>query len=228
MRKIVETLVDRESFFEIGRRWGRPVVTGLARLNGWPVALIASDPHHYAGAWTADASQKFMRHVDLAETFHLPVVHLVDIPGFLVGPEAEQTATIRYGARAMTALIRATMPWCSVLVRKVYGVAGSAHQNAARYNLRYTWPSAEWGSLPIEGGLEAAYRGEIEAAADPTAKHAEIEERINRLRSPFRAAEAFVPEEIIDPRDTRPLLCEFANLTAPLRRPGPSTFGMRG
>ena len=153
-------------------------------MNGWPVAVIASDPHHYAGAWTADASQKFMRHVDLAETFHLPVVHLVDIPGFLVGPEAEQTATIRYGARAMTALIRATIPWCSVLVRKVYGVAGSAHQNAGRYNLRYTWPSAEWGSLPVEGGLEAAYRGEIEAAADPAAKHAEIEERINRLRSP--------------------------------------------
>ena len=160
-------MVDQDSFFEIGRRWGRPIITGLARLNGWPVAIIASDPHHYAGAWTADASQKFMRHVDLAETFHLPVVHLVDIPGFLVGPEAEQTATIRYGARAMTALIRATIPWCSVLVRKVYGVAGSAHQNAARYNLRYTWPSAEWGSLPVEGGLEAAYRGEIEAARRP-------------------------------------------------------------
>src|SRR6185295_8804141 len=99
-------------FFEMGRRWGRPIVTGLARLDGWPIAIIASDPHHYAGAWTADASQKFMRHVDL-----------VDIPGFLVGPDAEQTATIRYGARAMTALIRATIPWCSVLVRKVYGVA---------------------------------------------------------------------------------------------------------
>jgi len=168
-----------------------------------------------------------MRHVDLAETFHLPVVHLVDIPGFLVGPEAEQTATIRYGARAIASLIRATIPWCSVLVRKVYGVAGGAHQNAGRYNLRYTWPSAEWGSLPVEGGLEAAYRGEIEAAPDPAARHAEIEERINRLRSPFRSAEAFVPEEIIDPRDTRRLLCDFAEIAAPLRRPGFMRQGYR-
>jgi acetyl-CoA carboxylase carboxyltransferase component len=227
MRSIVETLVDKDTFFEFGRLWGRSVITGFARLNGWPIAIVASDPYHYAGAWTADASQKFMRHVDLAETFHLPVVHLVDIPGFLVGPEAEQTATIRYGARAIASLIRATIPWCSVLVRKVYGVAGSAHQNAGRYNLRYTWPSAEWGSLPVEGGLEAAYRGEIEAAADPAARHAEIEERINRLRSPFRAAEAFVPEEIIDPRDTRRLLCDFAEIAAPLRRPGYMKQGFR-
>ncbi|MCC6533414.1 MAG: methylmalonyl-CoA carboxyltransferase [Burkholderiales bacterium] len=227
MRKIIATLVDRDSFFEIGRQWGRSVISGLARLNGWPVAIIASDPYHYGGAWTADASQKVMRHIDLAETFHLPIVHLVDIPGFLVGPEAEETATIRYGARAIAALIRASVPWCSVLVRKVYGVAGGAHQNAGRYNVRYTWPSAEWGSLPVEGGLEAAYRGEIEAAADPSAKHAEIEERINRLRSPFRAAEAFVPEEIIDPRDTRMLLCDFADMAAPLRRPGFMRQGFR-
>ncbi|MEE8394635.1 MAG: carboxyl transferase domain-containing protein [bacterium] len=227
MRQIVDAVVDRGSFFEIGKRWGKPVITGFARLDGWPVALLASDPYHYGGAWTADASQKVMRHVDLAEVFHLPVVHLVDIPGFLIGVEAERAGTIRYGTRAMAAVFQSTVPWCTVLVRKVFGVAGSAHQNSARYCPRYAWPSADWGSLPVEGGIEAAYRAEIEAADDPEAHRAAIEARLERLRSPFRAVERFRPEDIIDPRDTRPLLCEFAELAAPLRRPGLTRFGIR-
>ncbi len=217
---IIEALVDRDSFFEIGRLWGRSVITGFARLNGWPVALLASDPYFYGGAWTAQASEKVTRFVDLAEIFHLPVVHLVDIPGFLIGLEAERTATIRYGVRAMAAVCQASVPWCSIIVRKVFGVAGAAHQNSGRYNLRYVWPSGEWGSLPIAGGLEAAYKADIEAAADPAARMAEIEARLKALTSPFRSAESFIVEEIIDPRDTRRLLCEFAELAAPLRTPG--------
>ncbi|MCZ6629237.1 MAG: methylmalonyl-CoA carboxyltransferase [SAR324 cluster bacterium] len=227
MRKIVEAVMDKSSFMEIGKFWGRPVITGFARLDGWPVAVLASDPYHYGGAWTADASQKVMRCVDIAETFHLPVVHLVDIPGFLIGIEAEQAATIRHGARAMAAIFQSRTPWCTVLVRKAFGVAGSAHQNHERYGLRYAWPSGDWGSLPVEGGIEAAYRAEIEAADDPQAHLQGIQERLEQLRSPFRAAERFKPEEIIDPRDTRPLLCEFADMAAPLRTPGKRRFGMR-
>jgi acetyl-CoA carboxylase carboxyltransferase component len=227
MRRIVAALVDRESFFELGRKWGRTVITGLARVDGWPVALLASDPYFYGGAWTADASEKVMRFVDLAETFHLPVVHLADIPGFMIGREAEEQATIRYGVRAMAAVAQATVPWCAVLVRKVYGVAGAAHMNTSRFNLRYAWPSGDWGSLPIAGGLEAAYKAELEAVPDPTAKLKEIEARLERYRSPFRTAEAFLVEEIIDPRDTRSLLVEFANLAAPLRRSGKPRFCTR-
>jgi acetyl-CoA carboxylase carboxyltransferase component len=227
MRSIVESLVDRGSFFEIGKLWGRSVITGFARLNGWPVALLASDPYFYGGAWTAQASEKVTRFVDLAETFHLPVVHLVDIPGFIIGLEAERTATIRYGVRAMAAVCQASVPWCSIIVRKVFGVAGAAHQNSGRYNVRYVWPSGEWGSLPIAGGLEAAYKADIEAAADPAARMAEIETRLRALTSPFRSAESFIVEEIIDPRDTRRLLCEFADLAAPLRTPGRTAFGIR-
>jgi acetyl-CoA carboxylase carboxyltransferase component len=227
MRRIVEALVDKGSFFEIGRQWGRPVITGLARLGGWPVALMAGDPMHYGGAWTAKASEKVMRFVDLAQVFHLPVVHLVDVPGFLIGPDAERDATIRFGMRAASAVLQSTVPWCSVLVRKVFGVAGAVHQNSTRYCMRMAWPSAEWGSLPIAGGLEAAYKAEIEAAPDPEAKRAEIEARIRRFASPLRSAEKYDVEEIIDPRDTRPLLCEFAELAAPLRVPGPARFGLR-
>jgi acetyl-CoA carboxylase carboxyltransferase component len=227
VRPIVETLVDRGSFFEMGRNFGRSIVTGLARIDGRPVALMASDPYHYAGSWTADACAKIIRFVDLAETFHLPVVYLMDCPGFLIGLEAEKAATIRLGVRAMAAVNQTTMPWCTIIMRNSFGVAGAVHQPAGRLSLRYAWLSAYWGSLPLEGGIEAAYRADIDAAADPVAKLREIEDRLNKLRSPFRTAETFWVEEIIDPRATRPLLCDFVRLAEPLLTPGPSAFAMR-
>ncbi|MBL4813671.1 MAG: propionyl-CoA carboxylase [Rhodobacteraceae bacterium] len=227
MRKIIEAVVDEGSFFEMGKKWGRSVITGFVRLDGWPVAIIASDPYHYGGAWTADTCEKVIRFVDLVQTFHMPVVHLVDVPGFLVGRQAEDQATIRHGVRAMTAIFQATVPWCAMIVRKTYGVAGAAHMNSSRFNLRYAWPSGDWGSLPIAGGLEAAYKAELEAADDPAEKLREIEDRLNRLRSPFRTAERFMIDEIIDPRDTRKILCDFAEMAAPLRQTGVSSFGIR-
>lgn len=220
MRSILEAVVDRGSFFEIGRQHGRSSICGLARLDGWPVAVLASDPYVYGGAWTAESSLKVVRFLDFAETFHLPVVHFVDVPGFRIGLEAEQAATIRHGARALTAIYQTTGPWCTILVRKAFGVAGAAMSNASRLPFRYAWPSGDWGSLPLEGGIEAAYRRDLEAAEDPVKLRAEIDARLNLVRSPFRTAEKFGIEEIIDPRDTRRLLCEFANLAAPLRSVG--------
>jgi len=127
----------------------------------------------------------------------------------------------------MAAIYQTTTPWCTVIVRNSFGVAGAAHQPAGRYTLRYAWLSGYWGSLPLEGGVEAAYRADIDAAADPKAKLAEIEERLNQLRSPFRSAERFWVEEIIDPRRTRSLLCEFARLAEPVRRTGVASFQIR-
>ena len=227
MRPIIEALADRGSFFEIGKAWGRSLITGLARLDGWPVAVVAGDPYFYGGAWTADASLKMTRFAELAETFHLPVAHLVDIPGFLIGTQAERAGTIRHGARALASVFQTSVPWCSIIVRKCFGVAGAAHMNTARVRYRYAWPSADWGSLPVEGGIEAAYKAELEAAEDREATLRDIEERLEQARSPFRTAETYWVEEIIDPRDTRALLCEFANLAAPLREPGPTRFTYR-
>ncbi len=227
VRAIIDAVVDRGSFLELGRRFGGAAVTGLARLDGWPVAVLAGDPYFYGGGWTADASQKVTRFVDLADTFHLPVVHFVDNPGFVIGTEAEKAATIRHGARALAAIYQATVPWCSVILRKVYGVAGAAHQNASRFSYRFAWPSGDWGSLPLAGGIEAAYKAQLEAADDPEALRAEIEARLTAARSPFRTAEAFMIEEIVDPCDTRPLLCEFADLAAARRRPGRTERGAR-
>jgi acetyl-CoA carboxylase carboxyltransferase component len=226
-RRVIEAVVDSGSFFEIGRLYGRSAITALARLDGWPVAVLAGDPMQYGAGWNAEASQKVTRLVDLADTFHLPVVHLVDQPGFVIGAAAERAATIRHGARALAAIYQASTPWCSVIVRKVFGVAGAGHRNHARFSIRYAWPSGDWGSLPMEGGVEAAFKADLEAAEDPEALRSEIEAGLNAFRSPYRTAEAFLVEEIIDPRDTRRLLCEFAELAAPLRRPGPTSHGLR-
>jgi acetyl-CoA carboxylase carboxyltransferase component len=209
VRRILDLVVDRDSFFEIGGTYGQPLVTGLARLDGYPIGVMANDPRHFGGAVDADAADKMIRFIDLCDTFHLPCVNFVDNPGFLIGTSAEREGTARVGARALIAVYQATVPWVSILVRRVYGVAGAAHGNAQALNLRYAWPSGDWGSLPIEGGVQAAYRREIEAAPDPAVRRREIEDRLAQYRSPFRTAEAFGVEEIIDPRDTRPLLCDW-------------------
>ena len=210
MRAILEAVLDRGSLFELGARYGRSAICALGRLDGRPVGVIASDPKHYGGGLTGDASDKLVRFIDLCDQFRLPVVNLVDQPGFVIGTEAERAGTMRRGARALFAVHQASVPWASVLVRKVYGVAGAAHADASKLLVRYAWPSGDWGSLPIAGGLEAAYRRELEAAEDPVALRAEIEARLNAVRSPFRTAERFGVEEIIDPRETRPLLCAWA------------------
>src|SRR3546814_20159427 len=153
----------------MGARGGRAVITAYARLDGWPVAVLASDPTFLGGSWDAKTSEKAERFVKMADQFRLPIVHLVDNPGFMIGGEAERTGTIRYGVQAMNAIYRATVPPASVVVRRAYGIAGSAMSNAARFPYRFAWPSGDWGSLPIEGGVEVAYKSALVVAADPGA-----------------------------------------------------------
>ena len=226
-RKIIEAVFDKGSFFEIGALWGRAVITGFARLDGWPVAVVGGDPYIAGGAWTAESSDKLIRFCDTAQTFHLPVVHLVDVPGFAVGLAAEKAGTIRHGVRAQSAVYQATVPWATVMIRKSFGIAGAAVRNHSRAQPRWAWPSGDWGSLPVEGGLEAAYKRDLEAADDPAAMLEDLRRQAEHVRSPFRSADAFLVEEIIDPRDTRPLLCAFAADAQRLLKTGPSVAGMR-
>lgn len=222
MRDILREVFDDGEFFEMTPKFGRSCITAMARLEGRPVAVMASDPRVYGGAWNADTCDKITRFLDFAETFRLPLVHFVDIPGFLIGPDAERTGTIRHGARTLAAIYRATIPVCSVLVRKCFGVAGAAHMNPEGFRHRFAWPSGDWGSIPLEGGIEAAWRRDLDGAEDREAMLAEITERLDRYRSPFRTAEAFGVEEIIDPAETRPLLCDFARLAYRRNLLGPS------
>lgn len=226
-RKIIDACVDTGSFFETGRLWGRGIVTGFARLDGYPVGILAGDPFFLDGAWTADVCEKVIRHMDLCSQFHLPVVHFVDCPGFAVGVKHETAGVTRKGVRAMAAVYQAKVPVCAVVIRKAYGLAGSAMFNPTRAKWRYCWPSGDWGSLPMAGGIEAAFRKELAESDDPEALLAQLNKKFEAMRSPFRTAESFYAEEIIDPRDTRPLIVDFAHHAYRILKTGPVVFGPR-
>ncbi|MEM7187987.1 MAG: carboxyl transferase domain-containing protein [Pseudomonadota bacterium] len=209
VRKVIDAVVDKGSFFEVAPRYGRARITGLARIDGWPVALMANNARVNGGSTDVAGGAKVMRLMQLADTFHLPLISLADEPGFFVGLEMEKQGIERAGARLMSLTCLSRMPWCTIVMGRLYGVAGQCHHRPTGMFQRYAWPSANWGSMHISGGVSAAYRSEIEAAPDPDAKRAEIEDRLNAIASPFRTAEA-TGQDIIDPRDTRPLLAEFA------------------
>lgn len=226
-RKIINAAVDQGSFFEIGRYWGKGIVTGFARIDGFPVGILAGDPFFLDGAWTPDTCDKVTRHVDLCDTFHLPIIHFVDCAGFAVGVKQETNGVTRKGVRAMSAMYQAKVPVCAVVIRKAFGLAGSAMMNPTRTKWRYAWPSGDWGSLPMAGGIEAAYRKELSEAEDKDAFLEELYAKFEAMRSPFRTAEAFLAEDIIDPRDTRPLLVDFVHHADRMIEPGYKPKGYR-
>lgn len=207
-RKLIGLIVDRDSFFEIAPRYGRARVTGLARIGGYPVGIMANNPMHNGGATDVAAGSKALRLIQLCDTFHIPLISLADEPGFQVGVESEKQGIERVGARLMSAVCLSEMPWCTVVVGRLYGVGGQCHHRPSGMFRRFCWPSASWGSMHIAGGASAAYKREIESAPDPAAKQAEIEARLASLASPFRTAEV-TGQEIIDPRETRAHLIEF-------------------
>jgi acetyl-CoA carboxylase carboxyltransferase component len=136
----------------------------------------------------------------------------------MIGSKVERDGIIRAGAKMISAVSEATVPTISVIVRKCYGVAGGGMIDRAGLNFKIAWPSGNWGSLPVEGGVKAAYKRDIESAPDPEQREREIEEELRRLASPFRTAEAFAIEDLIDPRETRPYLCQFIEALQPRLR----------
>ncbi len=217
MRKLLRLVLDQESFFEIGKGYGRSQITGLARMNGQPVGVWGNDGRHLAGAMTANGAHKARRFIELCETFHLPIISFVDEPGFMIGSQAEREATIRHGAHTALTAAMANVPWASIMVRRSFGVAQVAHYGHDAYVL--AWPSAETGPLPVEGGVAVAFHREIAQAADPDAKRRELEEMLAAKQSPFPRAEAFSVHELIDPRETRPMLCRWIDRIQPLLPP---------
>ena len=211
MKKLVTMIVDRDSMFEIQPTFGRSVITCLARMDGKVAGVIANNPLVYGGAMDVKAAKKQTHFMEMCDTFHIPLIFLVDVPGFMVGTQAEMAATLREGMRAVYVGLQLTVPMLTVVIRKCYGMAGMGTTDKNGLDLKIAWPSAEWGSLPVEGGVAAAYRREIEAAPDPAQRVQEIEAELRRFASPVLTAEAFAVEDVIDPRDTRPYLCRFIN-----------------
>jgi acetyl-CoA carboxylase carboxyltransferase component len=212
MKQLVDMVVDRGSSFEIRPTYGRAVITMLARLGGRPVGVVANNPKVYGGAMDADAARKQIHFMELCDTFHIPLVFFVDVPGFMVGLNAEEAGTLREGMRAVYTAGQLKVPTLTLVIRKCYGMAGMATCNKNDIDLKLAWPSGEWGSLPVEGGVAAAFRREIEASDDPKARERELEAELRAYTSPFRTAEARAVEEIIDPRETRPILCDYIAL----------------
>ncbi|MEM6661201.1 MAG: carboxyl transferase domain-containing protein [Pseudomonadota bacterium] len=227
MRKVLRLVLDEGSFFEVGKGYGRSQITGLARLNGQAVGVWANDGRHLAGSMTADGAQKARRFMELCQTFHLPILSFVDEPGFMIGSQAEREATIRHGANAAATAALLTVPWASVTIRRSFGVAQVAHYGPD--GLVLNWPSAETGPLPVEGGVAVAFHREIAAAPDPDAKRKELEDMLAAKQSPFPRAEAFAVHEMIDPRETRPMLARWIDRIQPLLEfeKGPSSFTCR-
>ena len=190
---------------------------------------MINNPMFLGGSTDVAAGSKIIRFIQLCDTFHLPMVYFADEPGFMVGLQAQKQGIVRAGARMVCATQKSRMPWITLVVRQIFGVAGQCHDRAMRGMFkRVAWPSGNWGSMHIEGGARAAYRREIEAAPDPKAKEEEIERKLKAMASPFRTAEAGNIEEIVDPRDTRPIICDFIEMAQPMLKtqlgptPGPS------
>ena len=158
------------------------------------------------------AGTKVMRFLQLCDTFHLPMVYLADEPGFMAGPDQQAKGIVRAGAKMLCTTLRTQMPWVSVIIRQLYGVAGQCHDRPSGMFKRTAWPSGHWGSMHISGGVSAAYRRVIDESDDPEKTRKEIEAKLDGLASPFKTAESFNIEDIMDPRDTRPMLCEFVEM----------------
>ena len=214
MRKAIKLMADVDSFFEIGPLWGTDQITGFVRFNGHPLGVIASDSQHAnGGALTADGCDKLKRHLDVCDLFHVPILNLIDNPGFAVGLEHEITGTIRKGGEWMVAFAQVSVPIFSVLMRRSFGVAGNNYATPrSRPSVRVTWPAADVGGIPPEGGIEAAYKRQLAEADDPVALREELMARIESARGPVGPLSRFQIEEMIDPRDTRRMVCEWVEM----------------
>lgn len=210
-RRILEMVFDRGSLFEISPNYGTSVIACLARLHGYPVGVMANDPYFYGGGLNRPAAEKMETFVDFCDTFHLPIINFVDQPGTVVGPEGEKAGNVRGSVRVVSAIEQSRVPWCAVVVRRLFGLAGSAYGRLQGINLHYAWPSGRWGSIPAEGGIAAAYRRELEALPEEAreARLAALDTKYEQLASPFLTAERFRVPDVIDPRDTRPILCDW-------------------
>jgi acetyl-CoA carboxylase carboxyltransferase component len=220
VRPVVEALCDTGSVLELRAGFGVGVLTALAHLDGYAVGLLASNPRHLGGAIDGDAADKATAFLRLCEAHRLPVVSLVDTPGFMVGPEAERTAIVRRFGAMFVAGARLTVPVCAVVLRKAYGLGAMAMTagDLRRPAVTVAWPTGEFGGMGLEGAVRLGYRKELEAIGDPVARRARYEELVAEQYARGKAlstAMAFEIDDVIDPAGTRDLLVGVLARSAP-------------
>ncbi|KAI1810654.1 ClpP/crotonase [Poronia punctata] len=217
-RRLIHLIVDKDSFFEIGSLWGTTAIVGLARFAGHPVGIISNNcESSTGGALDALGSQKITKHLKLCDVMNLPVVQFVDVPGYAIGTVAERSATMRHGVNLAMAYYSTTMPVYNIVTRRAYGVAGGVMLDCRDPRMRVAWPSGDWGSLPLKGGIEVGHSFELKEAERKGGKeladelYAKLEAEYNHLMNPVRTANAFGVEQIIDPADTRSVICNWVS-----------------
>jgi len=209
MHKVIAAIVDGGRLFEIKPRWARNIVTGLARIDGWPVGVVANNPMQAGGVLDVNAADKAARFVNLCDAFEIPLVFLQDVPGFMVGSKVEQQGIIRHGAKMLYAVASATVPKLTVVLRKAYG-AGYYVMNGRAYepDLLVAWPGAEISVMGAEGMVAIAARKQ------PEEIQKQLAEAIRPLIDIHRTAALGFLDDVIDPRETRPLLAHYLKICA--------------
>jgi acetyl-CoA carboxylase carboxyltransferase component len=227
MYEVIARIVDDGEWFDLKPRWARTIITCLARMGGRPVGIVANQPKHLGGILENDSADKAARFVNLCDAYGIPLLFLMDVPGFMVGTKVEQAGIIRHGAKMLYAVSRATVPKVTVILRKAYGagyyvMCGKAYEP----DLIVAWPSAEISVMGPEGAVNIIFRKQIEASDDPDATRAELVEGIRETIDPYIAAGNAMIDDVIDPRETRPTviraleMAETKRVARPWRKHG--------
>ena len=224
MVQIIDAVVDDGIFLEVQPFWARNIVVGFARLDGFPVGVVANQPAHLAGVLDIDSSVKAARFVRFCDAFNIPLVTFVDVPGFLPGTQQEYGGIIRHGAKLLYAYCEATVPKLTVITRKAYGgaydVMSSKH---IRADFNFAWPTAEIAVMGVDAAVKIIFRRELADAADPAARQAElVEDYQNRFANPYVAAERGYIDDVIEPKETRPVLIRALRLARNKRQSLPA------
>lgn len=208
MKKVIAAISDSDSSFEIRPTHARNILTVLARIDGRPVGIIGNQPMHMGGTMTVNACEKAAHFISVCDAFGLPIIYLVDVPGFMVGPMAESSGLARRSGRLLFELGQATVPRMSVILRKGYGLAYVAMAGGRSFgaDLCVAWPTSEICAMSVEGAVDVAYRKTLDEAEDSAAARSDMIARFRTQLSPLKAAEAYGIDDVIDPRDTRPVL----------------------
>jgi acetyl-CoA carboxylase carboxyltransferase component len=208
MYDVIRRIVDDGDWLDLKPQWARTIITCFARFGGRPVGIVANQPRQLGGILDNDSADKAARFVNLCNAFGLPLVFLQDVPGFMVGTKVEQAGIIRHGAKMLHAVANATVPKITVVLRKAYG-AGYYVMNGRAYepDLIVAWPSAEISVMGAEGAVEIVMRRQVEEADDPAAKKAELIDAYRQIIDVYVAAKNGMIDDVIDPRETRPVIC---------------------
>jgi acetyl-CoA carboxylase carboxyltransferase component len=218
MYDVIRRIVDDGQWFDLKPRWARTIITALARMGGRPVGIVANQPRHLGGILENDSADKAARFINLCDAYGIPLLFLMDVPGFMVGTKVEQAGIIRHGAKMLYAVSRATVPKVTVVIRKAYGagyyvMCGKAYEP----DLIVAWPSAEISVMGPEGAVNIIFRKQIEASDDPDATRAEMIEGIRKTIDPYIAAGNALIDDVIDPRETRPTVIRALEMAATKR-----------